>query len=59
MAQNRIHAICEIICTEAVRNVVESELRYSYAKMLLDKTVQMDSSERDQYIRCIADMLEV
>lgn len=59
MTQNRMFSICEIICEEAMSNVVEIELRYSYAKMLLDKSVQMDPAERDQFIRCISEILEV
>lgn len=59
MTHSRINSICEIICREAVRNVSEQHMQYSYAKMLLEKQVQMDASEKEMYIQCIADMLGV
>jgi hypothetical protein len=57
ITQSHINATCEIICREALANMADSKLRYSYAKFLLDKQVQLATNEREAYIRVIAEML--
>jgi len=57
MTHDRVYVTCEIICREALKNIAEQSMRYSYACFLLDKQTQLDASERLQYTRTIADML--
>ncbi|CAB5155870.1 hypothetical protein UFOVP150_34 [uncultured Caudovirales phage] len=55
--QSHINATCEIICREAIANMADGNLRFSYAGFLLDKQVQLAPSEREAYIRVISEML--